>query len=76
MAGEEANRTLHLVLGAPVSRVCFAVAKAVAFLLLVSAAGALLWGAAAVAPLLVGVEVGKAHLLAMMAHLTACALFH
>lgn len=76
VAGEEAARTLHLSLGAPVSRVGYAAAKGVAFVLLVCAASALLWGAAAAAPGLVGVGTGDAHLFALMLHLAATALFH
>ncbi|MDO5676082.1 MAG: ABC transporter permease subunit [Propionibacteriaceae bacterium] len=76
VAGEEASRTLHITLGAPISRVGYAATKALAFTLLVVGAGALLWGAAEVAPHLVGIGTGDAHLFALMLHLTGAALFH
>ncbi|AQP47762.1 hypothetical protein BW730_09930 [Tessaracoccus aquimaris] len=76
VAGEEANRTLSMVLAAPVSRTRFALSKAAAMLALLIASGALLWGVAAIAPIALGVEVGQAHVFALMLHLTANAIFH
>lgn len=76
VAGEEQDRTLHLVLAAPVSRLAYLLGRAAAMVALLVAGGALLWAAAELAPLAVGTEVGDAHLFALVAHLTACAVFH
>jgi len=76
VAGEEQDRTLHLVLAAPVSRVAYLLGRGAAMVLLLVAGGAVLWAAAELAPLVVGTEVGDAHLFALVAHLTACAVFH
>ena len=76
IAGEESNRTLPLVLASPVSRVSFALSKAAAMVLLLVGCGALLWAVAAIAPLVLDVEIGDARVLALMLHLTANAIFH
>lgn len=76
VAGEEANRTLHVTLGAPVSRVSFAVSKALAMAVLIVAATALVWGAAVIAPVVLGIDIGDAKLGSLMTHLGAAALFH
>lgn len=76
IAGEEERRTLHLVLSTPVSRLRFAASKAAALILLLIVGGLILWGLAELAPVVLGVGVGKAHVAALMIHLVACALFH
>ncbi|MFT3887420.1 MAG: ABC transporter permease subunit [Arachnia sp.] len=76
VAGEEQDRTLHLVLAAPVSRVTYVLSRAAAMVALLVGGGALLWAVAELAPLVVGTEVGDADLFALVAHLTACAVFH
>ncbi|GAA4897556.1 hypothetical protein GCM10025789_14320 [Tessaracoccus lubricantis] len=76
IAGEEGNRTLHLTLGAPVSRLGFALSRAVAMVALIVLASLVLWGAAEAAPLVLGIDTGQAHVGALMAHLGANALFH
>ncbi len=76
VAGEESARTLHLVLGAQVSRVGFAAAKAAAIVTLVAAAGLALWGMAEAAPQTIGMDVGQAKLLALVMHLSANTLFY
>jgi ABC-2 type transport system permease protein len=76
VAGEEQDRTLHLVLAAPVSRVAYLLSRAAAMIALLAAGGALLWAVAELAPVMVGTEIGDAHLFALVAHLTACAVFH
>lgn len=76
IAGEEQDHTLSLLLSAPVSRVTYVVSRAVALVLLLTAAGALLWGVAEIMPRLLGTNVGDAHVFALVAHLTACAIFH
>lgn len=76
IAGEEQDRTLHLVLAAPVSRVAYLLSRAVAMIALLVAGGAVLWAVAELAPLVVGVERGDSHLFALVAHLTAGAIFH
>ncbi len=73
VAGEEQDRTLHLVLAAPVSRVAYLLSRAAAMIALLAAGGALLWAVAELAPVMVGTEIGDAHLFALVAHLTACA---
>lgn len=76
IAGEEQVGTLSVTLAAPVSRSRYLISKAAAIALLVLACGALLWGVAVLAPQLLGVDVGDAHVLALMTHLSANALFH
>lgn len=76
IAGEEGNRTLHVTLGAPISRLSYALSKAAAMVALIVAAALVLWAAAELAPVALGIEVGDAHLAALMTHLGANALFH
>ncbi len=76
VAGEEADRTLSVVLSAPVSRAALAASKAVAMFAVILVAGTLIYGLAELAPVLVGVDTGEAHVLAVMIHLTACGAFH
>lgn len=76
IAGEEAARTLHISLGTPISRTRYGLTKAVVFALLVIGSGVLLWAAAELSPLLLDVGKGDSHVLALMVHLVACALFH
>jgi ABC-2 type transport system permease protein len=76
VAGEEQDRTLHLVLAAPVSRVTYVLSRTAAMVLLLVACGALLWGVAELAPRVIGTDVGDAHLFALVTHLTANAVFH
>lgn len=76
IAGEEANRTLHVTLGAPVSRASYALSRAAALVVLVVGASLVLWGAAELAPVLLGIDIGDSRLAALMAHLGANAIFH
>lgn len=76
IAGEEGGRTLHLTLGAPLSRLSYALSKAAAMVGLIVAAAFLLWGVAEVAPIVLGIDTGEARLGALMTHLGANALFH
>lgn len=76
VAGAEQDRTLHVTLATPVSRWGYVTSRAVAVVLLLVAAGALLLAVAEAAPRMLGLAVGDAHLTAMVAHLTANAIFH
>ncbi len=76
VAGEEQDRTLALLLAAPVSRLRYLGARALALVLLLCAGGALLWAVAELAPRLMGVAIGEARVSALIVHLTATALFH
>ena len=76
IAGEEGNRTLHLTLAAPLSRPRYALSKAAAMVALIVAATVLLWAVAILAPEALGIDIGDAHLGALMTHLGANALFH
>lgn len=76
VAGEEQARTLHPVLATPISRTAYLLSRATAMILLLVAAGALLWAVAEFAPRIIGTAVGDAHLFALVAHLTAAAIFH
>ena len=76
VAGEEQDRTLSLLLAAPLGRVNYLLSRAAAMVLLLLTSGALLWGIAELAPRILGTDIGDAHLFALMAHLTANAIFH
>lgn len=76
IAGEENDRTLHVTLATPVTRTSYLLSRATAMILLLLAAGALLLGAAEIAPVLLGIEAGEAHLFALIAHLTGNAILH
>lgn len=76
VAGEERDRTLPVVLTAPVSRTSYLLSRAAAMIVLLVAGGALLWVVAAVAPRALGIAVGDSHLSALVLHLTAAAIFH
>ena len=76
VAGEEADGTLSLLLGAGTSRVRFLVWKALALGLLVTLSGVLIWGSAELSPILLGTDKGDSMLAASLAHLTANALLH
>lgn len=76
VAGDEEQGRLSLALSAPVSRVAFAVSKAVAMVISILLGAALLWGVAALAPLPLGVDTGDARVAALMLHLCANGLFH
>lgn len=76
VAGEEADSTLSMVLGAGASRTGFVVWKGVALALLVSLSGVLIWGSAELAPVVLGVDKGDALLGASLIHLTANALVY
>lgn len=76
IAGEEGNRTLHLTLAAPISRLRYALSKAAAMVALIVGAAFVLWVIAVVAPAVLGIDIGEAHLAALMTHLGANALFH
>lgn len=75
-AGEEASRTLALVLSTPISRPRYAVSRAAAMVCLLVGCGALLWAVAAAAPPLLRVQAGAADVSALMVHLVANAIFH
>lgn len=76
IAGEERDGTLGLLLANPASRVGVLTAKAGALVVLIGAGGLALWGAGLLAPAILGVEVGSAHVGALVLHVTATALFH
>ncbi|SHI95702.1 ABC-2 family transporter protein [Tessaracoccus bendigoensis DSM 12906] len=76
VAADETAGRVSLILSAPVSRTRLALSRAAALVLSLVASGVLLWGIAEVAPLILGIETGDAHLLALMVHLVANALFH
>ena len=76
VAGEEADGTLSLVLGAGTSRARFAALKCSSLILLVVTSGVLLWGAAELAPMVLGINKGEAMLAASLTHLTANALLY
>ena len=76
VAGEEADGTLSMVLGAGASRTGFALWKGVALALLVTLSGVLIWTSAEVAPILLGIDKGDAMLAASLTHLTANALLY
>lgn len=76
VAGEEGQRTLPLVLGAPVSRAAYAVSRAVAMVLLLVLATVVVWGVAVLSPAALGVDIGDSDLGALMTHLGANTLFH
>ena len=60
VAGEEQDRTLSLILAAPVSRAGYVLARATAILVLVCAGGVLLWGAAALFHAALALAIGAA----------------
>ncbi|MGO1487356.1 MAG: ABC transporter permease subunit [Arachnia sp.] len=76
IAGEEAEGTLSMVLGAGSSRIRFAAWKGVALALLIMVSGALMWASAELAPVVLGIDKGDAMLAASLIHLTANALVH
>ncbi|MBB1509486.1 ABC transporter permease subunit [Tessaracoccus sp. MC1756] len=76
VAGEEGNRTLPLVLAAPVSRTAYALSRAVAMVLLLVAATVVIWAGGALAPLALGIDIGQSDLGALMTHLGANTVFH
>lgn len=76
IAGEERNGTVGLLLGNPKTRTHVLASKLAAMVLLVAAATVLLWGAAELAPVLLGVEIGDTHLGAMHLHLAVNAVFY
>ncbi|MGJ0202658.1 ABC transporter permease [Leucobacter sp. gxy201] len=76
VAGEEEARTLHLALARPISRTGYVAGRGAAMIALIVAGGALLWAVAEIAPRVLGAETGDAHLFALVAHLTAAAVFH
>lgn len=76
VAGEEADRTLALTLATPVTRVSYVLSRAAALVTLLIGGGLLLWAIAEAAPRIMGIEVGQAHLFALVLHLTCAAIFH
>ncbi len=76
IAGEERDGTLSLLMGNPQSRSHVLVAKAAAMLVLVAAAGLALWGASALAPVLLDVDVTGLHVGAYTLHLTLSTLLY
>lgn len=76
VAEDEAAGRASLVLAAPVSRTALATGKALSLVTVVVVAGGVLWGFAELAPRMLGIGVGQAHLSALMVHLVANALFH
>jgi len=76
VAGEEQDRTLHLVLSTPISRTSYVLSRAAGVVLLMAGGGVVLWAVAALMPHLVGTATGDAHILALIVHLTAAGIFH
>lgn len=76
VTADETSGRLSLILAAPISRTALGIGRAAAFVVTVVAAGVVLWGCAEIAPALLGVEVGDAHVSALMVHFVANALFH
>lgn len=76
VASDEAAGRTSVLLATPTSRTRLALSRAVALVLAVVAGGALLWGIAEAAPLVLGVEAGSARVGSLMVHLVANALFH
>ena len=76
VARDEGAGRSALLLATPTSRTALAASRAAAFVTVVVLGGAALWGIAAVAPVLLDVDAGKARVLALMVHLTANGLFH
>lgn len=76
IAGEERMGTIGLLLGNPRSRLQVLAAKAGAMVLLVGLGTLAVWGAAHLAPVLLGVEIGETRIGAMMLHLVVNAWFY
>lgn len=76
IAGEESAGRLGLVLGTPSSRVRVLSAKALTLVLLNGGAGAMLWAAGLLAPVILGFELGDTHVGAMAFTLTLSSLFY
>lgn len=76
VAGEEADRTLSMVLGTGTSRVHFSVWKGFALILLITVAGVMMWASAELSPVVLGIDRGEAMLTASLTHLTLNALLH
>lgn len=76
IAGEERNGTIGLLLGNPKTRTHVLASKLGAMVALVAATTLFLWGAAELAPVLLGVDIGDTDLGAMHLHLAANAIFY
>ena len=62
IAGEERKGTIGLLLGNPKTRTHVLLSKLASMLVLVTAGTVFLWGAAELAPVLLGIDIGDTHL--------------
>lgn len=76
IAGEERNGTLGLLLGNPKSRTHVLASKATALVILTAVGALLMWGAGAVAPELLSVDITGIHVGALMVHMFVNAVFY